>query len=481
MAATDQAPAAHGQSTSARNLGLVLTVLAGAQFLVALDISIITVAVPSIEQHMSFSPAGLQWVVNAYALPFGGLLLLGGRLGDLFGRRRVFQIGTAVFVLCSMLGGFALSPAWLIASRAGQGIGAALLSPNAFALVATTFTEPRARNRAFGIFSATAGAASAAGVILGGVLTKLLTWRSVFFVNVPLGILVFIGAAIVIAEPAMRQQRKLDILGGVTVTIGAVALVNAAVTASTSGWTAVSTIASFVIAIVFLVAFVFIQARREQPLISLSLFRDRNRSGAFVVQFLNNSVNIGFYYFLSKFLQEVLHYNSLTTGVALLPAPIVVVLAAQVAGRLLHRIGPRPLLLVGGLLLSGGLLYASFLSPDSSYPLRVVPALVLVAAGYGGMVVPVTVTAISRVATKDTGMATGVLNTCQQVGGAFGLAAMVTVVVGVAGAASSQPAPAVAAHAYGSALLLAAAIAFAGLIVGLLTIRPAAQSAPSHA
>jgi EmrB/QacA subfamily drug resistance transporter len=478
MSATDQAQSPRGgQSTGARNLGLVLAVLAGAQFLVALDISIITVAVPSIEHQMAFSPAGLQWVVNAYALPFGGLLLLGGRLGDLFGRRRMFQIGTTVFVVCSLLGGLAQSPAWLIASRAGQGIGAALLSPNAFALVATTFTDGPSRNKAFGIFSATAGAASAAGVILGGVLTKLLTWRSVFFVNVPLGVLVFIGAAIVIAEPALAKGRKLDIVGGVTVTIGAVALVNGAVTASSSGWTAVSTIASFVVAVVFLVAFVIIQAKREQPLISLRLFHDRNRSGAFVVQFLNNSVNIGFYYFLSKFLQEVLHYNSLTTGVALLPAPIVVVAAAQVAGRLLAKIGPRPLLLVGGILLSGGLPYASFLSPDTSYATRVVPALILVAAGYGGMVVPVTVTAISRVSPRDTGMATGVLNTCQQVGGAFGLAAMVSVAVGITGAATAKPAAAVVSHAYGSALLLAAVIAFAGLIVAMLTIRPQARAA----
>ena len=469
MSATDQAQ--RGRTASAPNLGLVLAVLAGAQFLVALDISIITVAVPSIERQMSFSPASLQWVVNAYALPFGGLLLLGGRLGDIFGRRRIFQIGTVLFVLCSLLGGFAQSPAWLIASRAGQGVGAALLSPNAFALVATTFTEGSARNKAFGVFSATAGAASAAGVILGGVLTKLLTWRSVFFVNVPLGVLVFIGAAIVIAEP-VRAKLKLDVLGGVTVTIGAVALVNAAVTASASGWTAISTIVSFVVAVVFLVAFVIIQARREQPLISLSLFGDRNRSGAFVVQFLNNSVNIGFYYFLSKFLQELLHYDSLTTGLALLPAPIVVVLAAQVAGRLLAKVGPRPLLFVGGLLLSGGLLYASFLSPDSSYLIRVVPALVLVAAGYGGMVVPVTVTAISGVPPRNTGMATGILNTCQQVGGAFGLAAMVTVVVGVTGAKVAHPAAATVAHAYGSALLLAAGIAFAGFVVAMLTIRP---------
>lgn len=472
MSATNTPRAAAGtkRRPGTAGTGLVLAVLAGAQFLVALDISIVVIAVPDIGDELHFSPSALQWVLNAYTLPFGGLLLLGGRLGDLVGRRRIFLCGAALFVAASLAGGFAQDQAWLIVSRAVQGVGAALLAPTAFSLVATYFVEGKARNKAFGVLSAVAGAASAAGVIAGGVLTELLSWRWVFFINVPVGALLFLGGLLVLTEPP-RPRRKLDLLGALTVTGGSTALVASGINAAEDGWTATNTVLLFAVAVVLFIAFVIVQAKHSQPLVSLRLFADRNRSAAFVVQLLNNAVNIGFYYFLSNFAQQVFHYDPLTAGLALLPAPIAVAFAARTASVLLTKTGPLPILVVGGVLLTGGLYYASLLSPDSTYLGGMVPALVLVAAGFGGMVVPVTVTAIAGVAPQDSGMATGVLNACQQVGSSFGLAAMVSVFAGTLGAGAADPGPGVLTDAYDNALVLAACIAFASLVVAVLTIR----------
>ncbi|GDY31742.1 MFS transporter [Gandjariella thermophila] len=474
---TQARPREDEPAAAPRNVGLVLAVLAGAQLMVVLDITIITVAVPSIQRGLHFTPTALQWVVNGYTLPFGGLLLLGGRLGDLYGRRRIFQIGAALFVLSSLLGGLAQSQTWLIASRVGQGVGAALLSPTAFSLVATNFPEGPARNRAFGVFGAVSGAASALGVIAGGLLTQLISWRWVFFINVPLGALVLAGAAIYLSE-SPRLPKKLDIFGALTVTIGSAALVNGAISAADRGWTSAATLTSFGVAVVLLAAFVAIQATHPQPLMSLRLFTNRNRSGAYLMQLLNNAVIIGFYYFLSQFAQEVLHFDPLLTGLALLPAPMCVILSAQLASRLLARVGPLPILVAGTILLGAGLLYASFMSADSTYAGRLLPALLLVPLGFGGMIVTVTVTSIAGVKPQDTGMATGILNTCQQVGGSFGLAAMVTVFVHRIGSSSARPGADVLAHAWGSGLLVAAGIAAASLLVALLTIRkPAGRGA----
>jgi EmrB/QacA subfamily drug resistance transporter len=472
MSETDvsQAGAGKGEPAAPRNLGLVLAVLAGAQLMVVLDITIITVAVPSIQQGLHFTPTSLQWVVNGYTLAFGGLLLLGGRLGDLLGRRRIFQAGAVLFVVSSLLGGLAQGQAWLIASRVGQGVGAALLSPTAFSLVATNFPEGPARNRAFGVFGAVSGAASALGVIAGGLLTELISWRWVFFINVPLGALVLAGAAIYLSETP-RLPKKLDVFGALTVTIGSTALVNGAISAADKGWTSAETLTSFGVAVVLLVAFVSIQATHSQPLMSLRLFSSRNRSGAYAVHLLNNAVIIGFYYFLSQFMQEILHYDPLTTGLALLPAPACVILSAQIASRVLAKIGPLPILVAGTILLGSGLLYASMMAADSTYVGRLLPALLLVPLGFGAMVVTLTVTGISGVAPQDTGMATGILNSCQQVGGAFGLAAMVTVFVHLIGSSSAQPGPDVLARGWGGGLQLAAGVALASLVVAVLTIR----------
>jgi EmrB/QacA subfamily drug resistance transporter len=460
-----------------RKPGLVLAVLAGAQLMVVLDITIVTIAVPSIQRDLGFSPTSLQWVINAYTLAFGGLLLLGGRLSDLLGRRGVFQVGAAVFVLFSLSGGLAHDQGWLIASRAAQGVGAALLSPAAFSLVATTFPEGPARNRAFGVFGAVSGAASAIGVIAGGLLTQFLSWRWVFFVNIPLGALVLLGSAAVLIKTP-RVPRKLDVWGAITVTVGCTALVNGAINAASAGWTSLVTLGSLGIAVVLLGSFVRIQVRHAQPLISPRLFASRRRSGAFVVQLLNNAVILGFYYFLSQFAQEVLHYNALITGLALLPAPACVVLAAQVASRLLARVGPLPLLVAGTVLVGAGLVYVSFMSPESTYAGRLLPALILVATGFGAMVVPVTVTALSGVAPPEMGMATGTLNTCQQVGSALGLAVLVTAAAQVSGAGSRHPSAAMQAHAWGSALALGSLLTLASLVVAVVAIRRQKQPAP---
>jgi EmrB/QacA subfamily drug resistance transporter len=406
---------------------LALTVIAAAQLMVVLDATIVNIALPSIHTALGFSATGLSWVLNAYTLVFGGLLLLGGRTGDLFGRRRMFIIGVLLFAGASLLGGFAQDKGFLLAMRALQGAGGAIASPTALALIATTFAEGQARNRAFGVYAAVSGAGAAIGLILGGVLTDLLSWRWVFFVNAPIGIALAIAAPYVIRESERHRGTKLDIPGAVLSTLGVASLVYGFIHAATYSWSSALTVVSFVAAAVFLIAFVVVESRTKAPLMPLRLFRNRIRVGSYIVMMVLAAAVFAMFYFLTQYVQQVEGLSPLQAGFAFLPISVMIVVMAQVASRVISKVGAPTLIMSGTILVGFGLLVLSTLGPGSGYVTHVLPAILLMAGGMGLVFVAVTLTAVSGVAERDTGVASAMLNVCQQVGGTIGLAALVTV------------------------------------------------------
>lgn len=407
--------------------GLALAVIATAQLMVVLDVSIVNIALPHIKTELGFSQTGLVWVLNAYTLVFGGLLLLGGRSGDLFGRRRMFIIGVSLFALASLLGGFAPTKGLLLAARALQGVGGAIAAPTALALVTTTFQEGPARNRAFGVYAAASGAGGAIGLILGGVLTDYLSWRWVFFVNAPIGLALALAARRVLPESERRAGARLDLPGAVTSTLGLTSLVYGFIHAASDGWRDTVTLLSFGVAAVLLAVFVAIEARTAQPLMPLRLFRSRTRVGSYVVMLITGAALFSMFFFLTQYVQGVKGYSPLKAGFAFLPVTAIVIVVAQVASRLVGRVGPRPLISVGAFSMGAGLLWLSQLSVTSSYAELVLPAIALIATGMGLIFVPITLGAVSGVAPGDSGIASAMLNVGQQVGGTLGLSALVTV------------------------------------------------------
>src|SRR5436190_5812881 len=352
---------------------IALIVIAGAQLMVVLDVTIVNVALPHIQSGLGFSRTGLAWVIDAYTLAFGGLLLLGGRAGDILGRRRMFVVGVLLFSGASLLGGFATSSAWLIASRAAQGVGAAIASPTALALVTTTFPEGRERNRAFGIYAAVAGAGGGIGLILGGVLTDLLSWRWVLFVNAPIGALLALAAPIVLPK-GERNPGRFDLPGAITETVGVGSLVYGLIHAASSGWSDTGTVVAFAVAAVLLTTFFVIESRSRQPLLPLHLFAERARWGSYAVMLMGGAAMFGVLFFLTQFLQGPLGYSPLKTGLAFLPLNLIIITSAQVSSRLVPRTGPRPLILVGTTLMVLGLLWLSRLGAGSGYVSLVLPA-----------------------------------------------------------------------------------------------------------
>ncbi len=407
---------------------LVLLVICGAQMMVVLDATIVNIALPSIESALNFSSTSLTWVLNAYTLAFGGLLLLGGRLGDQYGHRRIFTLGLIVFSVASLLGGLSQNGAELLAARAVQGLGGALAAPAALALLTNTFEEGPARFRAFGIFSAVAGSGAAIGLMLGGILTDLLSWRWVLFVNVPIGLLLAFLAPRVLGE-APRRARRLDFGGAFTVTAGMTLLVYGLVRAADHGWSEPWTLGSFAAAIVLLVSFVLIERAHSQPLVPLRMFRDRNRAGAYVVMLCAAAALFSVFFFLTQYVQLILHFSPLKAGFSFLPISAAIIITAQITARLLGRIGPLPPIMLGVMLLGIGLWLISTISPTSSY-LHLLPGMILIGCGLGLNFVPLTVTAVSRVAPHDAGVGSALLSACQQIGGSLGLAILVTVSTG---------------------------------------------------
>jgi EmrB/QacA subfamily drug resistance transporter len=396
--------------------------------MVILDASIVNIALPSIGHGLHISLANLSWVVNAYVLTFGGFLLLGGRIADLVGRRRIFTIGLAVFSAASLAGGLAQSEAWLIAARAAQGLGAGLLAPAALSLVTSTFREGTERNKALSVWGAVAGSGAAAGVLLGGVLTSWLGWRSVLFVNVPIGIAAMVlTPALIVESRGEAAGRGFDLPGAATVTAGLSALVYALVRASTVGWGSPQTIGVLAAAALLLVAFFVIERRSQAPLVPFAFFRNRSVTAANVTMLGAGAAVIAVFYFLSLYLQEVLGYSAITTGLAQLPLAAGTILAAGLASPLVNRLGIRRVLIVGLTLFAGGLVLFAQLPVHGRYLANVLGPSMLVALGLGFAFVPITILSQTGVHEREYGLASGLVNTSQQIGGALGLAVLTTI------------------------------------------------------
>src|SRR5215468_645855 len=475
-----------------RRLGLALVVIASAQLMVVLDATIVNVALPHVQRALGFSGSGLEWVVNAYAVAFGGLLLLGGRAGDRLGRRRVFVVGLLLFSAASLLGGFATSQWWLLAARAVQGAGGAVIAPNALALITTNFPEGKPRNRAMGVYSAMAGGGGAVGLLLGGLLTTYVSWRWVLFVNVPIGLVVAIASSRVLAE-SPRRPGRIDVAGAVTGTAGIALLVFGLSKAGTgpdgvSHWGDTLVLASLAGAAALLVAFVLIELRSAHPLLPMRILADRNRSGAYLIMLSIGTAMFGMFFFLTLFAQTVLGYSAVRSGICYLPFTVGIVAAATLASRLVARIGARPLILAGTAATAGGMFWFSRLTEHAGYPGQLLGPMLVTSCGLGLLFVPLALVALHNVAAQDAGVAASLLNTGQQVGGAIGLAALATIAwttvadnlhgARAAIAAGRQPAASPAqliAHAlatgFARGFLAAGAIALLALLIALATIR----------
>jgi EmrB/QacA subfamily drug resistance transporter len=411
----------------AKNLALLL--LAMTQFVIVIDASIVNVALPSIGRHLHFSRDDLSWVVNAYTLTFGGFLLLGGRMADLLGRRRMFMIGLVLFSLASLGGGLAQSEGWLIIARAIQGLGAAVVSPAALSILTNTFSEGMERNRALGIWGAVAGAGGAVGVLLGGILTSGLSWRWVLFVNVPIGIAAALFAPRTLPESRSGEENQtFDIPGAVTVTGGLALLVYAVVQAVNDGWGSTATLLRLAGAAALLVAFLVIEMRQRYPLMPFSIFRLRTLRGANIVGLLIGMALFSMFFFISLYLQDVLHYSAIKTGISYLPLAVGIILSAGAASQLVTRIGFKPTLIAGLVLIAGGLVWFSRVhSPGGTYLADILGPSLLAAFGLGFAFVAVTIAAVTGIQPDEAGLASGLINTSQQVGGALGLAILATV------------------------------------------------------
>ena len=449
---TAAASSAAGTSTGSppRRLGLALAVIATAQLMVVLDATIVNVALPHIQTALGFSGTNLEWVVNAYALAFGGLLLLGGRSGDLLGRRRIFIFGILLFSLASLLGGFATSQAWLLGARVLQGVGGAFAAPTALSLIAVTFPEGQPRNRAMGVYAAMSVAGGAVGLIAGGLLVQYLDWRWVFWVNVPIGLLVAFFATRVLPE-SERRRGAFDLPGAITGSLGLASLVYGLSSAATSPngvshWGDTKVIVSLVASVVLLVAFGFIEVRSKHALVPMRVLRNRNRTGAYLIMLCVGTALFGMFFFLTVFVQSVWGYSALGTGIAYLPMITMVMVASGIASQLVSRIGARPLLLAGTAIATGGMFWLSRITENSHYASGLLGPMLVTALGMGLTFVPLSLVALAKVANHDTGVASSLLNTGQQVGGAIGLAILGTVAwSAVANSIHSQAAAAAAA------------------------------------
>ncbi|MBV9685422.1 MAG: MFS transporter [Solirubrobacterales bacterium] len=426
---TSVRPSQDSFAYTARGKSLALVLLAMTQFMIVIDASIVNVALPSIGSHLHFARADLSWVVNAYTLTFGGFLLLGGRMADLLGRRRMFILGLGLFSLASFAGGIAQSEGWLLAARATQGLGAAIVSPAALSIIITTFSEGAERNRALGIWAAVAGAGGAAGVLLGGILTSGLNWRWVLFVNVPIGIVAAALAPRILHESrADDQTSTFDLPGALTITAGLSLLVYAIVDAINAGWGSSTTLLKIAGAVVLLVAFVVIEQRQSHPLVPFSIFRLRTLRGANILGLLIGMTLFSMFFFISLYLQNVLHYSPIKTGIAYLPLTVATILSAAAASQLVTRIGFKPPMIAGFLMLAGGLLWFSQVpGTGGSFTADILGPSLLAAAGLGLAFVPITIAAVTGTKPREAGLASGLINTSQQVGGALGLAILATI------------------------------------------------------
>ncbi len=405
----------------------MLAVCCIAQFMVVLDVSIVNVALPQMRSDLDLSTTGQQWIINAYTLTFAGFLLLGGRAADLFGRRRVFLLGLALFTACSLLGGLAQTGGELIAARVVQGIGAAILAPATLSLLTTTFAEPAARRRALGAWSATAASGGAAGVLAGGLLTDLLDWRWVLFVNVPIGAALIAAAVVSLTESRAVQRPSLDLAGAVTVTGGLALLVYGIVSTDTHSWGSPETLGTLLGGAALLAVFLVIECRVAHPLVPLRVFRLRSVAAANGIAVTIGAALFGMFFFLSLYLQQVNGYSPLRAGFAFLPAALATLIGSILGTRIVTRLGTRRQLVIGPLTTAAAVAWLAQLSAGDGYFVHVFGPLTLAGIGLGLSFVPMTIAATADVPTHQAGLASGLLNTTRQLGGAVGLAVMATV------------------------------------------------------
>jgi EmrB/QacA subfamily drug resistance transporter len=459
---------------------LVLALVCVGQFMVVLDLSIVNVALPSMQRDLGFTTAGLQWVVNAYALAFGGFLLLGGRAADLFGRRRVFMLGLCLFGAASLVCAVAQSQAMLVGARALQGLGAAVLSPATLTILTMTFRAPAARARALGAWSAMAAIGGASGALLGGILTDFLSWRWVFYINIPIAVGALVAARLILVESKAEGARPaLDVPGAVTVTGGLVALVYAVSGTDTHAWSSRATVVPLVIAAGCIAAFVVIETKvASSPLVPFRLFRSRSLTSANLAMLFLGGAMFSMWFFVSLYLQDVLHFSPLTTGLAFIPQTIAIAFGAQLSARLVPRVGPRLPFVVGALLSSVGLAWLSRIDANGTYWGSVFGGADLATLGMGLAITPLAFAATSGVAPTEAGLASGVLNTSRQVGASTALAVLATAAANHTKAllATGSPTPAHEAAAlsagFGRGLGIASVVALVGAVTGLFLPGP---------
>jgi EmrB/QacA subfamily drug resistance transporter len=405
-----------------------LAVLGIAYLMVVLDVSIVNVALPSIQTDLNFSPENLQWVISGYALTFGGLLLLGGRIGDLLGRRKLFMIGLGLFALTSLVAALSVSSGMLIAARLLQGAAGAILSPSVFSIVSVTFEEGAERNKALGILGGIAGSGAAIGVLAGGVLTEYAGWEWIFLVNVPIGIAtLFFVPRYVRESRATNLTRHFDAAGATTVTAGLMFLVYGLTQSTNNGWTSGRTIGALSAAAVLIATFVFVEARSRSPLVPLSFFRKRTPTGANIIGFGLGTMIFGVFFMLSLYMQQVLGYSAMQTGVGYLAVALTAVVAAGASQALVTRLGVKPVLISGMVLLGLGLAFFSQVSVGGSYVGDLLPGFLLIGVGMGFSFVPISIAALAGITSTEAGLASGLINTSQQIGGALGIAILATV------------------------------------------------------
>jgi EmrB/QacA subfamily drug resistance transporter len=459
-------------STTESNKWVVLVLVCIAQFMVILDSTVVNVALPSIQKDLNLSEANLQWIVNAYTLVFGGFLLLGGRAGDLIGRKRLFLAGLVVFTVASLLNGLAQNEGMLIASRALQGLGAAFISPAALSIISTTFAEGKERARALGVWAAIAVGGAAVGLILGGALTQLFSWPWIFFVNVPIGIAAFVLSLRLVPESRDEHaHRAFDVAGAVSVTGGLMALVYAIVKTETAGWSSATTIGFFALSAILLASFVVIELRSKAPLVRLSIFRVRSLLTANVVMLLVACGMFAMFFFNTLYIQRVLGYGPLTAGLAFLPFTAGVMLSAGLAAQFAPRIGVRPVAAVGMLVTAIGMLLLTQLPVDGSYVSDVLPSLVVTSLGMGAVFMPLTLIATTGLKDEDQGLASGLFNTSQQIGGALGLAILSTIAASKTTSAGGVTDPQALVTGFHWAFGGAAVFVLGGLVVMLALLR----------
>ena len=458
---------------SAQKKWLALALLSAVQFMVVLDIAIVNVALPSIQVDLDFSQQNLQWVISAYALVFGGFLLLGGRMADIAGRRRVFMLGLVVFTVGSLLCGLAWSEGSLIGARALQGLGAAVISPAALAILMTTFQEGRERNIALGVWGAVGGFGAAAGVLMGGVLTDALSWEWIFFVNIPVGIAAFLIAPLLLGESRDTSVKSFDVPGAVLVTSGLTTLVLGITQGSDWGWSSGRTIGVFAASLALLAGFVAWERRTSEPLMHFSILRTKTVLGANVAGFILGTALFSMFLMLTLYMQQVLGYSAMKTGVAYLAVAGTSIIWANVAAMLVGKVGVRPLITAGMAILAVGLVLFTQVSVDGSYAANLLPGFLIVALGMALCFVPISIAALAGVRQTEAGLASGLINTSQQIGGAVGIALLSTIAITRTddSLASGTAVPQALVDGFQLAFWVGAGIALVGVVLALVLIR----------